>query len=626
MENPRSPAPPGRARLRRAATLLGAAGGAYLLALALVALPPVRAWARLRAGEAVRARVGAVALGEVRFDPLFRVVAGPIALGGEAGRPALTIERVRLRADLLALLRGRLELASVRLHGVRIDAGQPEALRDLLARRATPSGGTLAPSASGRPWPRVHVRGLRISNAARGPEAEAGPFDLDLWPDPDGLRADARLPEGGRVALDLRRGAGIVLALRGAGLHPGALGGLLSRLPVTFPAGALSLEIDATAPADLARVEGHLRAAAEGLVLRGARLSPEPVGPFELAAEGRVSWLGGERRLDLGPTTLSLGGALQATLRATLSLAEDLPFSLSLRASRVPYSAFVAALPTSLAPPPEAPHPPADLDASLSVEGPLLAPGAWRLAAALDLSRMRAAARRAAPVPLREPFRYQPQAGPSFQVGPDNPDFVPLEELPGHVARAVTASEDAGFFAHAGFDFDEMGIALSEGLEAGRVVRGGSTITQQLAKNLWLSRDRVLARKVREALGTVALEATLPKARILEIYLNVAEWGPGVYGIGPAARHWFGKDARQLTAKEAALLASVIPSPVRLDTIRQRGTLGDAWGQRVSEILLHMCEHGDLGDEELLQALDQPLVFAADPPEVMAAPAVAGGG
>jgi membrane peptidoglycan carboxypeptidase len=239
---------------------------------------------------------------------------------------------------------------------------------------------------------------------------------------------------------------------------------------------------------------------------------------------------------------------------------------------------------------------------------------------------MRAAARRTPPVSLRAPFTFRPEGGLPYRIGPENPDFVPLEELPEHVVRAVTTSEDAGFFGHAGFDFTELGIAFAEGLEAGRVVRGGSTITQQLAKNLWLSRDKVLARKVREALGAVALEATVPKARLLEIYLNVAEWGPGVFGIGPAAHHWFGKDARQLSAREAAFLASVIPNPVRYDAMRAQGVLSEAWDQRVSEILLHMASHGVLSDDDLVRALDEPLVFAVDSPSVTPAPAAAGGG
>jgi penicillin-binding protein 1A len=194
-------------------------------------------------------------------------------------------------------------------------------------------------------------------------------------------------------------------------------------------------------------------------------------------------------------------------------------------------------------------------------------------------------------------------------VGPENPDFVPIAELPAHVVRAVTTSEDGGFFGHQGFDFGELRNALAEGAEAGRVVRGGSTITQQLAKNLFLTGERTLARKVREAATAIALEATVPKARLLEIYLNVVEWGPGIRGIGPAARLWFGKDPRALTPAEAALLASVIPAPARYHLLRERGPMAEWWRRRVEHVLLKMTEQGVLANEELVRALADPVVF-----------------
>jgi membrane peptidoglycan carboxypeptidase len=140
-------------------------------------------------------------------------------------------------------------------------------------------------------------------------------------------------------------------------------------------------------------------------------------------------------------------------------------------------------------------------------------------------------------------------------------------------------------------------------------VRGGSTITQQLAKNLFLSRERTLARKVREAVITVGLEATVPKRRLLEIYVNVAEWGPGIWGIEPAARHWFGKHARDLTAKEAAFLASIIPSPVRYHAMRDRGFPTERWERHVDDLLYKMSAQGVLSDDALLEGIEAPLTF-----------------
>ncbi|MGB8931047.1 MAG: biosynthetic peptidoglycan transglycosylase, partial [Anaeromyxobacteraceae bacterium] len=233
---------------------------------------------------------------------------------------------------------------------------------------------------------------------------------------------------------------------------------------------------------------------------------------------------------------------------------------------------------------------------------------------ALDLAPLRAAARRAPAVPLRSPFTWRPEVetghAPAIRIGPENPSFVPLATLPEHVVRAVTASEDAGFWGHSGFDFEELRNAFAQGQEAGRVVRGASTITQQLAKNLYLSREKTLVRKAREAMVAIGLEAAVPKARLLEIYLNIAEWGPGIWGIGPAARHYFGKPATELSIREAAFLASIIPNPVRYHYYFTRGALDEAWTERLRILLLHMAEAGTIDEDQLLEALAAPLTFA----------------
>ena len=130
-------------------------------------------------------------------------------------------------------------------------------------------------------------------------------------------------------------------------------------------------------------------------------------------------------------------------------------------------------------------------------------------------------------------------------------------------ALAVIASEDQNFFAHSGFDIDAIIDAIKAHKEGGRL-RGASTITQQVAKNLFLWPSRSFLRKGFEAYLTVLIETLWPKWRILEIYLNIAEFGPGTYGVGAASRRFFNKTADTITAEEAALLAAVLPSPRRL--------------------------------------------------------------
>jgi monofunctional biosynthetic peptidoglycan transglycosylase len=145
------------------------------------------------------------------------------------------------------------------------------------------------------------------------------------------------------------------------------------------------------------------------------------------------------------------------------------------------------------------------------------------------------------------------------------PDYRPvsLDRISPRLVRAVIASEDASFFGHAGFDWDEMRNAAEQNWKAGRTVRGASTITQQLAKNLWLGTERSYLRKVREALLAVKLERSLSKKRILTLYLDVAEWGNGVFGAEAAAHRWFGTGARDLSAAQSATLAAMLPAPRR---------------------------------------------------------------
>jgi monofunctional glycosyltransferase len=139
--------------------------------------------------------------------------------------------------------------------------------------------------------------------------------------------------------------------------------------------------------------------------------------------------------------------------------------------------------------------------------------------------------------------------------------WVAYRRISVHLKRAVVAAEDAKFTSHRGFDWDEIQKALERNVREGEIVRGASTITQQLAKNLFLSGERAWWRKAQEAVITVMLEALMSKRRILEIYLNVIEWGDGIFGVEAAARHHFGESAASLGPEQAAKLAAMVPSP-----------------------------------------------------------------
>jgi monofunctional biosynthetic peptidoglycan transglycosylase len=142
-------------------------------------------------------------------------------------------------------------------------------------------------------------------------------------------------------------------------------------------------------------------------------------------------------------------------------------------------------------------------------------------------------------------------------------EWVPLSRISPYAVKAVIIAEDDKFWSHEGFDFAAIQKAIEKDLQQRRFKAGGSTISQQLVKNLYLTPAKNPVRKLKEAVLTWRLERNLSKRRIIELYLNVAEWGEGIFGIEAAARHYFGKGAEVLTAREAAALAVVLPSPLR---------------------------------------------------------------
>jgi monofunctional glycosyltransferase len=139
--------------------------------------------------------------------------------------------------------------------------------------------------------------------------------------------------------------------------------------------------------------------------------------------------------------------------------------------------------------------------------------------------------------------------------------WVPLGRISPYLVKAVLIAEDDKFYLHEGFDYESIQRAVEKDLQAGKFKFGGSTISQQLARNLYLSPEKSILRKIAEAFITWRMEKNLSKKRILEIYLNVAEWGDGIFGAEAASLHYFRKSARDLTPREAARLAAVLPNP-----------------------------------------------------------------
>ncbi len=197
----------------------------------------------------------------------------------------------------------------------------------------------------------------------------------------------------------------------------------------------------------------------------------------------------------------------------------------------------------------------------------------------------------------------------AFSVGPDNPNFVPYDRISPHLISAIMTTEDNGFFKHRGWVSPEFKTALRKNLANGGFRLGASSITMQMVKNVLLSREKTLSRKLQELFLVWYIEQLLPKERILELYFNAIEFGPRIYGIGAAAQHYFGKTAFDLTPLEASFFSSILPSPKRRYIQFCHGQPFPPWDKYVRRILGKVYERGRLTDEEYGAAVAQPLLF-----------------
>lgn|GEM_PF-367401 len=190
--------------------------------------------------------------------------------------------------------------------------------------------------------------------------------------------------------------------------------------------------------------------------------------------------------------------------------------------------------------------------------------------------------------------------------------YRPLSQIDPKLTEFVVFLEDAKFFFHEGFDVAEIKNSIEENLEKGRIKRGASTITQQLAKNLFLDKERSFTRKLFEMPWTYRLESDLSKKQILELYMNVIEWGPGVYGAEAAARHFFDRSAAQLEIGQAMYLALIIPNPPRFDLFAH-----PKMAEYLSKKKAALVER--LVDEKKIDPGEKPVYLGADfglvPPE-----------
>jgi len=582
----------------------------------------VQAWVLSRIKKNLVTQLGDVELGD-RFsvDWIGRVTVGPLTLAGEKG-PIFTVASATVRPAYRRLLTGRVDPAAITLDKVEIDIDRAqEAFKRLSENRRENS----LDQSEQRALLDIDIWANEIHVQTAQAEVQkflhvfdplSGKFGLGRSATDWRVKGDLRFSEDGHSTFDLRRGREGRLKLK-MNLEVPNIDQMFDEyeeLPLTIKHGALLVDLDVDADQNFNHGTASSIAKMQKLQLDGERLDSNSVGPLDLSGGATVSWDRATRQIQLTKTKVGISGYAPLPLEVTgrLNLGLDPNIDIEAAIHKLDFPRLLRAVPPQLSPGDELPAMTGVISAQFGLKGPAFQPGHLELTAKLDLTYLHPS--QSSSLILANSFEYRPARenghDRTIVVGDKNPNFVPLAQIPPFLIGAVLLSEDAAFWSHRGFDFQEIKDSLVDAAEQRRF-RGASTITQQLAKNLYFSREKTYARKIREAIATLTLEASLPKSRILEIYLNIIEWGPEIYGVGEAAQHYFGREAADVTPKQAAFLASIIPNPIKYYVYYRQGALSEVWEKRVHELLVKMRDRGVLNEEEFAQAKETPIVFAA---------------
>jgi hypothetical protein len=497
--------------------------------------------------------------------------------GGASSGGAPLIDRVR-RAIGPRLARG----AVLRLDALSVRTGSGTAgrtvLRDLDAEIRSLEGG------------RFDLRGA-------GHPGGGGRLGWRLVVDPDELRAEGNV--------DFQRVPFVLLVP------------VLPRLPWYRPEEARvsgELEIRGRG-ATRVHMAGDVRI--DDLGFSSRRFAPNPVRAISMSFSGEADWDPTSRRLDVRRAEFGVGDA-RAHLSGSFEWPED-HYLVDVRATLPPTDCNVAlgAVPADLL---------SELTA-LTFDGEIGGSVRARIdsrdldATVFDVQVADGCVFQTVPAiadvrRFEAPFSHRvvEPDGSIFEMetGPGTANWTELRDISPHLVQAVVAHEDGAFFAHRGFHVPSIRLALVRNLAAGRYAHGASTITMQLVKNVFLHREKTLARKVQEVLLTWWIESVMPKERILELYLNVIEYGPSVYGIRAAAEHYFGRTPAELGPAESAYLACILPSPKLFHEHWVAGELPERFRGRVERFLRTLGSRGRYDRPSMEQGLEElrPLRFA----------------
>ncbi|MGC4067507.1 MAG: biosynthetic peptidoglycan transglycosylase [Polyangiaceae bacterium] len=382
-----------------------------------------------------------------------------------------------------------------------------------------------------------------------------------------------------------------------------------------------SIRISANANLDSANSDVVLESDGElsNLAFRQPWLAKGNISGLNLTWQGRVNFDPNAGRLRLQGMRLGLG-RVSARIDATLAFLES---SRQIEGTfEVPLAAcqdFFDALPSGLA--------------------PLL--GRWRVDETFGLSsrvayrsdaaeksvvklrldnrcRVASVPPEVSPTRFQAPFSLEVEDATgtpaTISFGPGTWTWTPLQEISPYVESAVLVCEDGRFLRHSGFDLEAIENSIKDNLRSGRFARGGSTVSMQLAKNLYLRRDRTLSRKLQEAALTMLLEQSFSKRQLLEISLNVIEYGPGIYGIGPAARHYFDTTPDRLSLAQSFFLISLLPNP-KVTRFGADGRLFQGWLRQIRSLMTIAAKRGHFSAAELEAGLlEEPAFRQPGPP------------
>lgn len=486
-------------------------------------------------------------------------------------------------------------------------------LRSALSRFADAAKNLLVPGAS------VDISGVRARLRHEAQILNIGPGALSVSRDDRRVRVQLT-PGASReapltLALDVPLADGPVIAdldggpvsLAALGVHEGDMG--LVEVAESYLEGRGRAEL----AADGESLEFSGRSRVTGLSVQDARLAPDPVRGLSVGASGEGSLALDGSRIDLKETEVSLG-KVRVQISGHIERGDgDAAGRLQLKVPLASCEEMFESIPEGLVP----------LLRGMRWSG-TFALGSQlkfdtRRAADIDVDWQVANECRITDVPESiHPARFQRPwmrtvEGPggdllSIESGPGTPDWTPYFDISRHVETALIVCEDAHFWAHDGFDHEAIRDSIRDNVLARRFVRGASTLSMQLAKNLYLGREKTLSRKFQEAVLTMLLEQQLSKEEILELYLNVVEFGPGIFGIGPAAQYYFHSRARDLTIGQALYLASILPNPNQ-SHFGQDGHLSERWATYLHRLMGIAHKIRRLSDDELQQGLSESVAF-----------------